>query len=339
VAAAVSALNVDEVLAALEHERRDRGGICTTSLNVIALVENDEELLNWLAQSSDEFAEAHGFRIILLDASAAPDNYSVRTHCSEFNDTLLTSLEQIKVGVQGLGAPALRSLVHDLLHPSVRNVLWWGGQHLDDERFAQLADLAQTIILFSSRHDSLQALRELVRYAERPGAEKIRDLAYMRLVAWQDMTAQFFDDAALAVELPKLTRVEITAGSAPEAYYLAAWLASRLSWEPCGELDFCNAAGEPIRVEFSKEGRPRRIRGIKLHSPDYTFGIAISPDADDIVCLTVDGTKAQPPRCIPLHDVDIISLVQRAIFAPSDGGVYLQTLALLRRILEWNSRS
>lgn len=333
----MSTLSADEVLAALEHERRDRAGICTTSLNVIALVENDEELFHWLAQSSDEFAEAHGFRIILLDASSAPDTYSVRTHCTEFNDTLLTSLEQIQIGVEGVGASGLRSLVHDLLHPSVRNVLWWGGQHLEDERFTQLAELAQTIILFSSRHDSLQTLRQLVRYADRPDAAKIRDLAYMRLLAWQDMTAQFFDDAVLAAELPKLTRVEITAGSAPEAYYLAAWLASRLSWEPCGELDFCNTAGEPIRFEFSKEGRPRRIRGITLHSADYTFGIAVSPDADDVVCLTVDGAKPQPARCIPLHDVDIVSLVQRAIFAPSDGGVYLQTLALLRRILEWNA--
>jgi glucose-6-phosphate dehydrogenase assembly protein OpcA len=335
----VSALNVEELLGALEHERRDRGGICTTSLNVIAFVENDEALLHWLEESSDAFAEAHGFRILLLDASAPSTAYSVRTHCKEFNDTLLTSLEQLQIGVKDVGAEELRSVVHDLLHPSVRNVLWWGGQHLKDDRFAQLAQLAQTIILFTSRHDSLQALRELVQLADSETVEHIRDLAYLRLVAWQDMVAQFFDDAELAAELPRLTRVDVTAGSEPEAYYLAAWLASRLSWAPCGELDFCNSAGKPIRVDFHKEGPPRRIRGIKLQTPSYTFGISVSPEADDLVCLTVDGAKDRPVQCVPLHDVDIISLVQRAIFAPSDGGVYLQTLGVLRRILEWERRS
>lgn len=329
-------VDVEELLGALEHDRRDRGGICTTSLNVVAFVENDEPLLRWLAESSDEFAEAHGFRIILLDASNSPDARSVRTHCKECNDTLLTSLEQIQLGVRHVGAHELRSIVHDLLHPNVRNVLLWGGEHLEDPRFHALSELAETVVLFSSRRDDgLRAVRELIRLEDRPIAGRIRDLAYMRLLAWQDLTAQFFDDPELAAELPKLNRIEITGGSEPEAYYLAAWLASRLGWEPCGELDFCNAAGDPIRVKFRKKGLPRRIRGITLHSAACTFRIEISPDAEDLICLTVDGGKVRASRCVPLHDVDVVSLVERAIFSSHDGGVYLESLRLLRRLLEW----
>lgn len=334
----MNGIDVEQLLGDLERDRRDRGGISTTSLNVIAFIENDEPLLHWLAESSDEFAEAHGFRIVLLDASSAPDTHSVRTHCKECDDTLLTSLEQIQLGVKSVGATQLRSVVHDLMHPSIRNVLLWGGQSLEDERFEALSNLADRIILFSARRDpAIESLRQLARLHDSEIAGRLRDLAYMRLLAWQDTTAQFFDEPDLADELPKITRVEIASGSEPEAYYLAAWLASRLGWDPCGELNFCNAAGESIRVEFHKEGMPRRMRSIRLHSPACTFGIAVSPDADDLLCLTVEGDKARALRCVPLHDVDIISLVQRAIFSPDDGGVYLQTLGLLERLFEWDA--
>lgn len=331
-------IDVEELLGALEQDRRDRGGICTTSFNVIAFVEKDQRLLTWLAESSDAFAEAHGFRMILLDGSSPVQNRAVRTHCKDCGDTITRSLEQIHLGVQHVPPAELRSIVHDLLHPNVHNVLLWGGEHLNEERFALLSELAETIVLFSSvRDSSLDALRELVRLEDPQILTRIRDLSYMRLLAWQDMTAQFFDDPELAAELPKLNGAEITSGSEAEAYYLAGWLASRLGWEPCGELDFCNAAGDPVRVQVRKDGLPRRIGGIVLHSPGYTFGISISPDADDLVCLTVDGSKPRSLRCVPLHDVDVVSLVERAIFSPSDGGVYLETLRVVRRLLEWSS--
>jgi hypothetical protein len=159
----------------------------------------------------------------------------------------------------------------------------------------------------------------------------------MRLLSWQDLIAQFFDDPDLASELPKLNRVDITCGSQPEAYYLAAWLASRLLWEPCGEMAFCSSNGTKIEIRLKQEGLPRRIREVYLHSNDTTFGVCISPDAEDLICLTVEGHKARPLRCVPLHDVDIVSLVERSIFSQTDGGVYLEALALLHRLFEWKS--
>lgn len=339
-APAVSAVNVEQLLDALAHERGDRAGICTTSLNVIAFVENDERLLQWMTDSGDTFAEAHGFRILLLDGSHGAESYSIRTHCKELGDTLLTSLEQIQIGVQGVAAQELRSVTHDLLVPSVRNVLLWAGDHLRDDRFAELSQLADTIVLFTAGESSaLESLRELTRLEETPLAPRIRDLAYMRLLPWQDLTAQFFDEPDLAAELPTIARIDITSGSEPEAYYLAAWLASRLGWEPCGELSFRNGQGRTIQAQFHKEGLPRRIGAVRLHSGACTFGVAISPEAEDLICLTVEGRKRRPLRCVPLHDVDIVSLVERAIFSPGDGGVYLQTLHLLRLLFDWNRQS
>ncbi len=334
----MSSLNVEDLLGALAQERSDRGGVSTTSLNVIAFVENDAPLLQWLVGSSDAFAEAHGFRVILLDASSGVENRAVRTHCKDLGDTLVTSLEQIQLGVRGVPGPILRSIAHDLLVPNVRNVVLWGGNHVEDERFSALVELAETIVLFSPPAEAaLDSLHQLTRLEGTPLAARIRDLAYMRLLAWQDLTAQFFDDPDLATELPAIKRIEITSGSEPEAYYLAGWLASRLGWEPCGPLAFCTANGDPIQIELRKGGLPRRIRGIRLHSDTCSFGIEITRDAEDLICLTVEGRKHRPTRCVPLHDVDIVSLVERAIFSPADGGVYLQTLSLLRRIFEWSA--
>ncbi|HLI95442.1 MAG TPA: glucose-6-phosphate dehydrogenase assembly protein OpcA [Candidatus Baltobacteraceae bacterium] len=334
----MSPIDVGGLLEELESDRRDRGGISTISLNVVAFVENDEALLHWLAESSDEFAEAHGFRIIVLDASSQPVTHSVRTHYKECNDTLMTSLEQVQLGVKGISANELRSVVHDLLHPNVRNVLLWGGEHLSDERFSALADFSQRVIIASSRRTSgLQALREVVQLADTHVVERVRDTSYMRLLPWQDLIAQFFDEPDLAEELPNLSRISVASGSEAEAYYLAAWLAGRLGWNPCGHLQFCDASGRPVRVDFRKKGDPRRIRGIELQAAQCTFGISVSPDADDLICLTVNGRKQRPVHCVPLHDVDIVSLVERAIFSPDDGGVYLETLGVLRKLLEFSA--
>lgn len=334
----MSALDVEALLGALAHERRDRGGIRTTSLNVIAFVEGDDALLQWMAESSDAFAEAHGFRILLLDGSRGPQSSSVRTHCKELGDTLLTNREQIQAGVRNIEAAELRSITHDLLAPNVRNVLLWAGKHLADDRLNVLSELADRIVLFSSSGVSaIDSLRELVRLEDTPLASRLSDLAYMRLLAWQDLTAQFFDEPDLAAELPTISRVDITSGSEREAYYLAAWLAGRLGWRPCGDMVFAGPQGCTIHAGFHKEGLPRRVRAVALQAASCTFGITLSPDAEDLICLTVEGKKSRPPRCVPLHDVDIVSLVERAIFSPVDGGVYLQTLGVLRRLLEWKA--
>lgn len=333
----MSTLNVDELLDALAHERRDRGGISTTSLNVIAFVENDDALLHWMAESSDAFAEAHGFRILLLDGSRDARTHSVRTHCKEAGDTLLTSLEQIQIGVRDISAAELRSIAHDLLVPNVRNVLLWAGKHLHDERFTALAELAERIVLFTSASSGVDSLRELVQFKQSAFTSRICDLAYMRLLAWQSHIAQFFDEPNLAAELPNITRVDVTSGSEPEAYYLAAWLAGRLGWNACGDMVFAGPQGCTVNFGFRKEGLPRRIRSVELQSTSCTFGVALAPDAEDLICLTVTGAKSRPLRCVPLHDVDIVSLVERAIFSPEDGGVYLQTLEVIGRLMEFKA--
>ena len=326
-------IDVELLLGELAEQRKDR--ISTTSLNVVAFVEGDEQLLQRLTNRTDELSERHATRTILLVGSLAAHAHTVQSRCNEINDTLLTHSEQIQLGVSDVDATELRSIVHALIVPNVRTVLLWGGKHVSDPRFKALAEIAQTVVLFSSATSSgADALREILRLEGTPVAGKIHDLAYMRLMPWQDLVAQFFDDEELAAELPSISRVDITCGSEPEAYYLVGWLASRLGWDPCGPSEFCNAEGMRIDVAVHIEGPPRRVKSISLRSSRSVFGAAIEDDADDLVCLTVEGEKHRPQRCLPLHDLDILSLLERAIFSTAGDPVYAETLAMAGRYLE-----
>lgn len=329
------ALDVELLLGELAEQRRDRGGIATTSLNVVGFVENDEELLQRLKQRTNELAERHAARTILLVASLTAESYTTQSNCIEVNDMLLTHSEHIQLGVANVAPAELRSVVHALVVPNVRTVLLWAGMHVTDERFAALADIADTVVLFSSITGAgASALREILQIRSTPAAPKIHDLAYMRLTPWQDLVAIFFDDEELAGELSGISRLEIVCGSEPEGYYLVGWLASRLGWDPCGPREFCNAEGATITVDLRIEGPVRRIQSIRLQSAHSVFGAAIQKNEDDLVCLTVEGEKHRPLRCMPLHDVDIISLVERAIFSSVDNTVYGQSLEMAGRLLE-----
>lgn len=326
-------IDVELLLGELAEQRKDR--IFTTTLNVVAFVEDDDVLLQRLTNRTDELAERHATRTILLVGSLSAHAHTVQSRCNEVNDTLLTHSEQMQLGVADVEPAELRSIVHALIVPNVRTVLLWGGKHVDDPRFTALADIAHTVVLFSSATGSgAQALRELLRLQGTSVASKIRDLAYMRLMPWQDLVAQFFDDEELAAELPSISRVEIVCGSEPEGYYLVGWLASRLAWIPCGPSEFCNPEGMRIDVEVRIDGPARRVKSIRLRSSNTVFGAAIEDDADDLVCLTVEGQKHRPQRCLPLHDLDMISLFERAVFSTADDPVYAETVAMAGRYLE-----
>jgi glucose-6-phosphate dehydrogenase assembly protein OpcA len=329
----MTSIDVDQLLDELAQQRRT--GISTTSLNIVAFVEGDAELLARVNERIDTLAERNVSRTLLL--ACEEREHSVRSHYNEVNETLVTHSEQIQLAVLGLSAQQLRSIVHDLLVPNVRTVLLWGGGELHDPRFVALAELADIVILFSSvRNQGAAPLREILTLRGTGIEHKLRDLAFLRLLPWQDMIAQFFDDADLAAELPHITRLEVVTGSAPEAYYFVGWLASRLAWDACGRHEFCNIDGGTITISMRQQGPPRRIAGVRLTSAHSVFGATIQEGAEELICLTVEGEKSRPQRCVPLHDVDMITLIENAIFMPRSE-IYSETLSMVERLLEHES--
>jgi glucose-6-phosphate dehydrogenase assembly protein OpcA len=295
--------------------------VSTTSLNVVVFAEKHDDFLQRAIQRIDELSGRHASRTIVLVAADDPQ-------------TRLAEAERVEIGIRGVAANEVRSIVHDLTVPDVRTVLMWGGSDLSEEHFIQLGELANVVILFSSARDrGVEPLRQILQQRNSPVGGKLRDLAYMRLLTWQDTVAQFFDDDDLASELPTISRISVVSGTEPEAYYLVGWLASRLKWDPCGAREFCNPQGRVVTVEMQKSGPVRRVQSVRLESSHCTFGATIESGSEDLICLTVDGEKARPRRCTPLHDVDIISLVERAIFSPQTD-VYGATLDMVGRLLQ-----
>ncbi|HEY8298165.1 MAG TPA: glucose-6-phosphate dehydrogenase assembly protein OpcA [Candidatus Baltobacteraceae bacterium] len=331
-------LDVGAILDELAKDRKERIGVSATSLNLVAFVE-DPQLLGWLKERTGTIAQRHPSRTLLLDATHADSARSVYSAVKEIDDTVLTQTEQIELGVRDFAAEELGSIVRALTVPNVQTILCWAGAHIAGEsRFTELTRLADSVLLDSSRGDKTAGtLRELTQWMAGGSHRAVRDLAYMRLAPWQDMIAQFFDDADLASELPSIERVAITSGSDAEAYYLIGWLASRLQWNPCGAHEFCNARGEKIGVSFRHQGEARRVVRIVLESAHSTFTAALQKGTSDVVCLSVDGKKARPQRCAPIHDVDVVSLMEQAILTPAGGELFAASLEAARALLEAQS--
>lgn len=288
----------------------------STTVNLIAFAE-DPATVPRLRDRFSTFAQKHSCRSIFLDATRSG-----------------ATSEESELAVAGMPADQLRSTVHDLLAGGVASALFWAGRDLNDPRFEALASLGSTVVIDSSRaadgKASLQKLAEISASTDR----FVRDLSYLRLLPWQDMVAQFFDDAELAQELPGISGVQVVSGSEPEAYYFAGWLASRLHWKPCGRNELCNDAGDVITVDIERRGEPRRVLSVVLRSKHCAFTAELDANSGDLVCLTVTGKPQRERRCAPLHDVDLVSLVEQAMFVPHKDTVFVETLQMTRAILD-----
>ncbi len=318
----MSVVDVPRLLGELAQYRREREAASTaTAFNLVTFVEDDSPLLSLISERIAQIEARNPLRSILLT-------------CDE-SQPQVTS-EHVHIAVCDIAAPQLRSIVHDLLVPGVRTVVLWAGSTVTDPRFSALGELADVVILFTSRtaESERQMLADIVALAHGPLGSKIRDLAFLRLFAWQDLVAQFFDDPRLADELADVCRVQVHSGTLAEAYYFVGWLASRLQWQPCGKHEFCNAVGDSITVALKKSGAPRRIQSVRLKTKDCEFDASVQKGADDVVCLSVSGAQERDPGCVPMHDVDMVSLIERAIFESGSQSIYAETLDMVGRLLE-----
>lgn len=321
-------LDVAEILDELGRDRREHAGIVATTMNLLVFVA-DHTVRDLIARRVESIAEKHPCRVLFLD-----DTHDARKHVVQSDRS-----EHVSIGVKQIPVATLRSIVHALVVPNVQTVLLWAGKHTSlDERFGSLAGIGHCVVLDSSRIDTGAAgLRELMHYVASGGRPDIRDLAYMRLLPWQDMIAQFFDDADLLAELPSIHRVEVVAGSDAEAYYLLGWLGSRLGWQPCAQNAFCNADGESVECTVRREGEARRVVSVSLSAPNSTFAAALEKDEPDLVCLTVTGAKARSKRCAPLRHVDVVTLIERAILVPKTDDVFRESFDMARSVLSFHA--
>jgi len=281
--------------------------IATMSLVVFV---DDERLIVWARERARLLAERHASHVLVLDASS-PD---VPSKPRELEAAIAAQLPS--------GVP--------------RTLLWVAPKTASDERFVLLAPQMRTILLDSSRaRDDDAALRDLVAFrAKTPQNTSIRDLAYLRLAPWQELVADFFDERAFVEDLFDLQRITITSGSDAEGYYLLGWLASRLAWEPERSRTFRpRKSAREIKYEIERDGQARRVKRILLESHATRFVAELCEKDTGAVSLEVSGAKERPARVAPLHDVDITSLLERAMLSEQPDPVFLESLEVAGRLL------
>ncbi|MFN2449546.1 MAG: hypothetical protein ABR508_07115, partial [Candidatus Baltobacteraceae bacterium] len=73
---------------------------------------------------------------------------------------------------------------------------------------------------------------------------------------------------------------------------------------------------------------------VSLASQAALFQAAVQHGSDDVVCLHVEGDLKRPQRCAPLREVDMVSLIERAVFGTSGQAVFLESLRMAGRLLQ-----
>ncbi|HTX58011.1 MAG TPA: glucose-6-phosphate dehydrogenase assembly protein OpcA [Candidatus Acidoferrales bacterium] len=319
-------LDVHPVVDALAKARQDPGSMKTATMT-FAVFFGDEAGAGWVRERTRALAVKHPSRVVVFDATRGENERIVEPSRSRG--------EWIEIGVADASAQELGAALAMLELPEAPVVLLWVAEGLaSDERFLTLARRANTTICSSSviRTDE-KPLRDLTEFVEAHPEIVLDDVAYLRLTAWQELIAEFFDDSACRSELDTMRRVEVTAGSDAEMYYLLGWLASRLSWTPLDEQTFGSHGGN-VQYAMLRDGPPRRLSKVVLSSQHATFTASVHPQDQSAICLDVSGSVACAPRCAPMHTVDLASLVERAILSRGRDQIFIESLAMAKQIIE-----
>jgi glucose-6-phosphate dehydrogenase assembly protein OpcA len=297
------------------------------TMTLVVFFEN-EQIASWVTQRTRAIAEKHPSRVLMFDGT--------KNEGDQHAEPSLTRGEWVEVGVKGSDAPELAAALSELALPEAPVVMAWIATGIQaDDRFVALAKLAHTIVVSSSVIKSDETpLRDLIAFVEDHPDIVVQDISYLRLFAWQELIAEFFDEPELLQELTALREVQVAGGSDAEMYYLLGWLASRLDWTPCAADEFCNSAGDIIHFSLRHEGSARRLSKVVLKSKDVVFTAEVHPDDPDAVCLEVSGAKTRKQRCTPLHTMDIASLIERAILRNTVDEVFEQSLTMAKLIIE-----
>jgi glucose-6-phosphate dehydrogenase assembly protein OpcA len=328
-------LDLDSVLGEVTERRRKRSDANVATMTLVVFF-NDSDVGKWARDRTHALAVKHPSRVIVLDGTQDHATQVVENACEAHGDCIKTRGDWIELGIKDANPETLRSAVSTLALPEAPLVLIWAAEGIgDDPRFSTLSEHMRTVVYNSSVLDSDdRALRELVTYVKAHPNVAIGDLAYLRLAPWQESIALFFDAKDVIRELFDLRRVEITCGSDSEAYYLLGWLASRLEWTSCSPDSFCNRFGVHIDFAIQREGHARRLRRVALRSSGTDFVAEVDGDNAEAIILTVTGAKQHPKRARPINNVDIATLVERAILTGHQDRVFVESLTAAGEILQ-----
>jgi hypothetical protein len=288
------------------------------TFNLIVFID-DPARRAWIHERALRIAEKHPSRLVILDACDASGEVEV-------------SASALRLCVGKLDANAVAHLTRELLSPDVPSVLWWSPEcFIEHDLFAELLEQSDRVVMDSSGACNDESTLQRLLYFVQP-LKPFQDLAWMRSAPWREMIAQLFDDTEMREDLSSLATLEITSGSAAEALYLAAWLASCLGWTPEQNRVFRTSAGSHITLKKIDEGEKRRVVRVALGTADSRYVAQLSDD-ESVVELSIEGSKSKPHWFVPLKNVDNASLIEQAILAGTEDEIFHASLRVLRELL------
>ncbi len=320
-------LDVHPIVEELTAARHGDAAMKAATMTFAIFFENPS-VASLVTERTHAIAAKHPSRVLLFDGT--------KNEGDQHAEPSMARGEWVEIGVHGSNASELASALSMLALPEAPIVLAWIATEIQhDARFVALATIADTIVVSSSaiRNDE-SAMRDLMAFVTNHPDIVVQDVSYLRLAAWQELIAEFFDEPEFLEELSKLREVSVAGGSEAEMYYLLGWLASRLGWTPCAADEFCNASGGIIHFSMTHDGSARRLSRVVLKSSNVIFTAEVLEDDPDAVCLEVTGAKRRAVRCTPLHTMDIASLIERAILSNAQDEVFMQSLAMAKLIIE-----
>jgi glucose-6-phosphate dehydrogenase assembly protein OpcA len=185
----------------------------------------------------------------------------------------------------------------------------------------------------------------------------VSDLAWLRLLPWRELTAQFFDPRAFRERLPRLDRLDawIAPGSAPraEAFLWLGWVASRLGWQAEGRSNGASlllqrpngkataAVRQDPAPDFPSHGGgpaipPGELYAVRLASsaPETSFTIQRDPESG-CATLAVSTEGACPlPRVVRLPHQEPAQLLAALLGEPRRDQFYPEALSVAARLVQ-----
>ncbi len=305
---ATIATSLDEIRGELARTK-----LTASTMNFVVWID-DPARRDWVLERAAMLSDKYPSLTIVLDHSGTCKNATLTTGSRDQRVDFTVQGERVQLDVSCCDAPAILGYVTALYKPSLPTILWWTG--LKDESrptFYALLPLAHRLLFDSSggARDASAMSKIVTFHSEHPDVT-LRDLAWMRLLPWRDMIANFFDDPAVRDELFSIRRLAIASGSDSEAFYLGAWLASLLGWTPSGRDAFTDRAGKPVSFERRRTGDIRRVQSICLDSETSWYHGEVTEDPS-VVRVWVEGEHARDPRLFPLQAIDNASLLEQAV--------------------------
>jgi glucose-6-phosphate dehydrogenase assembly protein OpcA len=319
---------------------------------------------------------AHPARVLLLVAGDGSREMtaSVTALCYRLGSAeRQVCCEMIALRARGDCVRHLPDAVRALLAPDLPVAVWWPGgdpgEHGRDVTrgaanpmllAAPLAPLADRWVVDTGAGENGRALAATASFV--PGLRgTVSDLAWMRLLPWRELTAQFFDPPAFRSCLPCLDRLDawVAPGAGPraEAFLWLGWVAARLGWQvesptdseswrlrrPNGDAAAAVRRDEPTdlpRSSYSTDEQraalPGELRAVRLASTEreISFTIARHPWSD-CATLVVSTEGACPlPRVVRLPGSERARLLAAALGEPRRDPLYPDALAVAARLVQ-----